>query len=66
MKIDEIVKNMREPLVRDLRSLKTTASEEEKEISLISNLSGLSESELDELTLKEYGKLQERLKGFLS
>jgi hypothetical protein len=56
---------MREPLVRDMRAVESFASPSEKEISLISNLTGLLIEELDSLTLKEYGKLQDRLKDFL-
>jgi hypothetical protein len=41
-------------------------SDKEKEIRLVGNLTNLTIEELDALTLKDYGKLQEVLQSFLS
>lgn len=65
MNIEEIAKNMREPKLGDMRAQKHLTNPEDKEIALVASLSGLSEDELDGLTLKEYGVLQARLKDFL-
>jgi len=61
----QVVK-MREPKVKDMRLLKDIDDREEKEIRLICNLCEISTDEIEELTLADYGKLQEGLKGFLS
>ena len=58
--------DMREPVVRDMRIIATLENEVEKELSLISNLTGLTANEIDELSLKDYGQLQGELKSFLS
>jgi len=57
---------MREPKVRDIRALKDLETQEEKEMMLICNLTGLTQDELDELSLKDYAKLSKGLEGFLS
>ena len=57
---------IREPVVRDMRIVSTFENEVEKELSLIGNLTGLTGNEIDELSLKDYGLLQEELKSFLS
>lgn len=57
---------MREPKLKDVRLLSHVKDEEERTIKLIANLTMLSEDELDELTLKDYGLLQKELEGFLS
>ena len=54
---------MRPPKVRDMRAVSKIEDEVERELTLISNLTGLSHDELD---FKEYKKLQEALGGFLS
>lgn len=64
--IKEIAKNMREPKMKDIRALSHIENAEEKEIELISNLTGISKDELDELTFKEYKILQIKLSNFLS
>lgn len=56
---------MRIPLVRDMRAISNIKEAEEKEIALISNLTGLGKEELDELTLRDYGILQKGLNDFL-
>ncbi|AZV46842.1 phage tail assembly protein [Nautilia sp. PV-1] len=63
---DGRVIKMRSPKVRDIRAIDKIEGESEKEITLISNLTGLSIAELDDLDLKEYKKLQDALAGFLS
>lgn len=65
-KIEEIVKNMREPKLKDIRAVSHISNEEEKTIVLIGNLCGLSEAELDELSLREFNVLKVKLEGFLS
>lgn len=65
-KIEQIVENMREPRVKDIRALSHLKSEEEKEFTLLSNLTGQTPEELDNLTFKEYKLLQDKLKSFLS
>jgi len=61
---DRVVK-MREPKVKDVRALKDIKDKEEKEMALICNLTGLTQDELDELSLKDYTKLAKGLEGFL-
>jgi hypothetical protein len=56
---------MRPPKVRDMRAVSKIEDKVERELTLISNLTGLSPDELDELDFKEYKKLQEALGGFL-
>ncbi|NPA64850.1 MAG: phage tail assembly protein [Epsilonproteobacteria bacterium] len=59
---------MRAPKVGDLRAIKGVQDEEERELALIANLTGLTQDELDEMELKEYRKLQAALMelgGFL-
>lgn len=57
---------MREPKVRDVRLLKSYKDAEEKELKLCANLTGLSDAELDEMSLKDYGLLQKAMQDFLS
>ncbi|MDR2153269.1 MAG: phage tail assembly protein [Helicobacteraceae bacterium] len=57
---------MREPLVRDLRAVKEFKDPQEKEVRLLSNLTNLTIDEIDAFTMKEYGKIQKVLHGFLS
>lgn len=64
--IEEIVKNMREPKLKDIRAVSHITNLEEKEIKLISNLTGVSEDELDELKFSDYAKLSQKLASFLS
>jgi hypothetical protein len=48
------------------RAVSSVGSEEDKEIALIVNLTGLTEEEIDDLSLSDYGKLQDVLSGFMS
>lgn len=57
---------MREPKVRDMRIVANEANEQEQEIKLIANLTGLTTEEIDDLSLKDYALLSEELKAFLS
>ena len=64
---DGTVVKMREPKVKDAKIAQASGgNEQEQEITLIGNLTGLSPNEIDELTLKDYGKLADGLKDFLS
>ena len=63
--IKDILEKMREHKMRDIRALAKYKTNEEKEFFLISNITGLKHSELDELTFKEYKILADKLKGFL-
>lgn len=57
---------MRTPLVRDMMALSNITNVEEKEIALVANLTGLTQEELGELTLQDYGILQKGLQSFLA
>lgn len=57
---------MRIPLVRDMRALSNIPNAEEKEIALLSNLTGITQEELDNLTLRDYAILQKGLQDFLA
>jgi hypothetical protein len=59
------VVEMREPKLKDVRLLSNIKDEEEKTINLIANLTMLSEDELNDLSMKDYGLLQKELEGFL-
>ncbi len=59
------VVEMREPKLKDVRMLSHVKDEEEKTIKLIANLTMLSEDELNDLSMKDYGLLQKELEGFL-
>lgn len=57
--------DMREPKLKDMRMLSSIKDEEERTIQLIANLTMKTEADLDELSLKDFGLLQEGLEGFL-
>ena len=61
---DKTVK-MREPKVRDMKIAAEKNNKVDEEITLIGNLSGLSPDEVEDLSMKDYTKLQEAVKGFL-
>jgi hypothetical protein len=62
---DEI--EMREPKVKDVRIVSADGgSEQEQEIKLIGNLTGISPDEIDDLSMKDYMSLSGALKDFLS
>jgi len=57
---------MRRPKVKDMRLAgKTSKSEEEKEVTLISNLCAVAPETIDELDFADYAQCQEALKSFL-
>lgn len=56
---------MREPKVKDMRAVSSEENQEEKEIKLISNLTGMSVVEIDDLSLKDYALLSKGLTTFL-
>lgn len=56
---------MREPKVRDMRIAAVEKTEQDQEIKLISNLTGLTAEEVDDLSLKDYALLTDGLKDFL-
>lgn len=57
---------IRKPKVRDLVLLDSVDGEVQKEILLISTLSQLPEDEILDMDLPDYGKLQEKVQGFLA
>lgn len=63
--IEDFANSMREPKVKDIRALSTIKDDAEKEFNLISNLTGLTPGELDELSFKDYKILQDKLNSFL-
>ena len=63
--IEDYANSMREAKVKDIRALSTIKNDAEKEFNLISNLTGLTPGELDELSFKDYKILQDKLNSFL-
>jgi hypothetical protein len=60
------VVTMREPLVRDQRAVgKSSGSDEEKELALMSNLCELTPDDIDSLPLRDYKRLQAALMDFI-
>jgi len=57
---------MREPKVKDMKLVSDIADEFDKELALIVNLTGLTPDEVDELSMKDFNKVDEALKDFLS
>ena len=57
---------MREPKVKDMKIVSNIGDEFEKELALIVNLTGITPDELDDLSMKDFNKVDEVLKGFLS
>ncbi len=57
---------LREPKVRDMLALDHVEGEAKKEITLLSSLTQLTEEELVDLTMKDYGKLQKQMQSFLA
>lgn len=62
---NQIIK-LREPKVRDMRTLDEVVGEVEKEIKLISSLTQMTEDEIDDLSMKDYGLIQKELQVFLA
>lgn len=57
---------MREPVVRDVKAVGHITNPSEKEVAIISNLTGLSIDEIDNLTMKDYNPLMLGLQDFFS
>ena len=57
---------MREPKVKDMKIVSNIGDEFEKELALIVNLTEMTPAELDDLSMKDFNKVDEVLKGFLS
>ena len=66
IKLSNQTVEMREPKVRDALAVDGIESEAKKEIKMISSLTQLTEDELTDMTLKDYGKLQKQLQSFLA
>ena len=60
-----VVISLREPKVRDMRLVAGEKNEQEMEIKLIANLTGLTEKEIDDMTLKDYGLIAKEVNSFL-
>lgn len=56
---------LREPKVKDIRIVSNCKTEQEQEIKLIANLTGITEEDIDELSLKDYGLISKELQSFL-
>lgn len=58
---------MRRPIVADMMQMeRMKGNDAEKELKLLANLCQCAPSELEQLTVSDYGKLQEKLKAFFS
>lgn len=57
---------MREPKVKDMRLVNGINDELDKEIVMLVNLCEISEDEIDNLSGKDFKKLDEALQDFLS
>ena len=57
---------MREPKVRDMRLVNGIADELDKEIAMLVHLCEMPEEEIDNLSGKDFKKLDEALQDFLS
>lgn len=56
---------MREPKVKDIRAVDGIESNLEREIKMLVNLCELTEEEIDNLSSKDFAKLDEQLQIFL-
>ncbi len=61
---DGKIVEMRVPKVRDVRAVSTEKNEEERTYLLISNLTGISNDELNELPFKDFKILERELQSF--
>ena len=61
---DGKIVEMRAPKVRDVRAVSTEKNEEERTYLLVSNLTGISNDELNELSFKDFRKLEKELQSF--
>ncbi len=66
VKLSNQTVNMREPKVRDMLAVDEVVGEAKKEIRLISSLTQMTEDELIDLSLKDYGELQKQMQRFLA
>lgn len=58
---------MREPLVQDQLTIGEIAgSDARKELALFANLCGVAPGDLERLPMRDYGKLQDAYKSFIS
>lgn len=57
---------MREPKVRDIKLVNNIKDEFDKEMALLSNLTEMTQEELENLTMQDFSKLDEALQVFLS
>ena len=62
---DETIVYMREPRVKDMLAIQHIEGEQTKEVQLIGNLTGLVFEKIENLNLKDYGKLSKVLQSFL-
>lgn len=56
---------MREPKVKDMRAVDGIESNLEREIKMLVNLCEMTEEEIDNLSSKDFAKLDEQLQSFL-
>jgi len=54
---------MRKPKVRDIRAVAHIEIEEERELELFANLTGLTKDEIEDMYLDDYSKLQDTYMG---
>ena len=57
---------MREPKVKDMRLVNGITDELDREVAMLVNLCEMSEDEIDNLSGKDFKKLDEALQDFLS
>lgn len=57
---------MREPKVKDMLMVSNEENEVKREIALIGNLCLMTPQEVEDLSMKDFGKVQGTLKSFLS
>jgi len=63
--IKKLAEEMRTPKLQDIRAVNNITDQGDREVSLISNLTGLSEEELNKIDYPEYLLLQEKLRTFM-
>ena len=56
---------MREPKVKDMKIVNGIDNEFDRELAMIVNLTGKTPNEIDELSMKDFSKVDEALKDFL-
>lgn len=66
IKLSNQTVSMREPKVRDVVALDNVEGEAKKEITLISSITQMTQDELMDLSLQDYGLLQQAAQGFLA